>query len=176
MPFPAMRPECADASAEASMEMVQNVIVAVRTIKAELNISPSARMDMLIRTASDEAARLFDANTELMQFLARVGSVTLGDDVQAPKASASAVVAGNEIILPLSGHVNFEDEVARLEKEIGKVEKDLKQVTGKLRNESFVAKAPAEIVQKEKDRAVELEATMETLLKLQKRFRDAMDA
>ncbi|GFM35986.1 valine--tRNA ligase [Desulfovibrio psychrotolerans] len=176
MPFPAMRPECADASAEASMEMVQNVIVAVRTIKAELNISPSARMDMLIRTASDEAARLFDANTELMQFLARIGSVTLGGDVQAPKASASAVVAGNEIILPLSGHVNFEDEVARLEKEIGKVEKDLKQVTGKLRNESFVAKAPAEIVQKEKDRATELEATMETLLKLQKRFRDAMDA
>jgi len=175
MPFPPARPECASRAAEADMELVQNTIVAVRTIKAELNISPSAKMDVLIRTASDEVRGLFDANKEVMLFLARLNSVSCGSDVKAPKASASSVVSGNEIILPLSGHVNFADELARLDKEIGKIEKDLKGVLGKLRNDSFVAKAPAEIVQKEKDRAVELEETLDTLQKLQKRFRDAME-
>ncbi len=174
-PYPPLRPQCECKATEEAMELVQNTIVAVRTIKAELNIAPSAKMDALIRTASAEMRTLYEENIEIMQFLARLETIAIGDDLHAPKASASAVVGGNEIILPLAGHVNFADELARLDKELGKVEKDLKQVTGKLRNESFVAKAPAEIVQKEKDRAKELEETLEKLERLQQRFRDAME-
>jgi valyl-tRNA synthetase len=172
--YPEMRPACEDNDAEAAMTLIQETIVAVRTIKAELNVAPQTRLNVLIRTASDEAKALYEDAMEVMQALARLNNVELGADVEAPKASASSVVQGNEVIVPLEGLVNFEDELARLDKELGKVEKDLKQASGKLRNESFVNNAPAAIVEKEKARAAELEDTQQKLLKLQKRLVDAM--
>jgi valyl-tRNA synthetase len=99
----------------------------------------------------------------------------MGADAAGPRASASAVVEGNEVIVPLAGLVDFEAELARLDKELGKVGKEKEKLEAKLANESFVSRAPADIVAKERARSQELAETQEKLESLRKRLADAMD-
>lgn len=172
--YPEERPLCRKPQEAADMELIQSAISAVRTIRAELNIVPSYRLQLLIRPVSEHEAGLFDDARQMMMVLARLESLTIASDVEAPKASASSVVGGNEIIVPLTGAVDFEAELARLEKEMGKLEKDLIQVNKRLANESFASKAPADIVAKERARAEELVDARTKLEALQTRFRDAI--
>lgn len=171
--YPAARPECRDAKASHRMSLVQESIVAIRTIKAELGISPSVRLKALIRTASDEDFADLTASHDLICALARLDDFTLGADVKGPKASASAVVQGNEIIVPLQGLVDFEAELARVDKELAKIDKEREKIAAKLSNESFVSRAPAAIVEKDRAAAAELAVAREKLEKLRERFVNA---
>ena len=173
-PFPAARPGCVRAEDAARMELVQGVIGAVRTIRAELNIAPSLRLTALVRTANEHDRQVLEENRQMLLVLARLENAEFGPAIEAPRASASNVVSGNEVIVPLTGAVDFEAELARLDKELGKIEKDLVQVNKKLANESFVDKAPAEVVAKERARAGELADAKAKLEALQVRFREAI--
>ncbi|MBZ2170938.1 valine--tRNA ligase [Nitratidesulfovibrio sp. SRB-5] len=173
-PFPAARPGCVRAEDAARMELVQGVIGAVRTIRAELNIAPSLRLTALVRTANEHDRQVLEENRQMLLVLARLENAEFGPAIEAPRASASNVVSGNEVIVPLTGAVDFEAELARLDKELGKIEKDLVQVNKKLANESFVDKAPAEVVAKERARAGELADAKAKLEALQQRFREAI--
>ena len=173
-PFPAARPGCVRTEDAARMELVQGVIGAVRTIRAELNIAPSLRLTALVRTANEHDRQVLEENRQMLLVLARLENAEFGPAIEAPRASASNVVSGNEVIVPLTGAVDFEAELARLDKELGKIEKDLVQVNKKLANESFVDKAPAEVVAKERARAGELADAKAKLEALQQRFREAI--
>jgi valyl-tRNA synthetase len=153
-PYPKARPECEDESAVADMEFLQGVIVAVRNIRAELGVAPGVALDVLVRAGGADQAFLTAHETEIAA-LARTGSLTAAPDIEPPKGCASAVVRGCELFVPLAGVVDFEAELARLDKELGKISKELEFVTKKLGNESFVSKAPAEVVAKEKAKAAD---------------------
>jgi valyl-tRNA synthetase len=156
-PYPARRPQCLSDTVGRHMELLQGVVVSVRNIRSELGIGPSVRLDALVRTASDEDRAFLDENAELIRVLARLSSLAGGPDVAAPRASASAVVAGgNEVYVVLTGAIDFDAEIARLDKEQGKLAKDLDIIRRKLGNEDFVAKAPAAVVDKEKAKAADL--------------------
>ena len=172
--FPAARPGCVKPDDDARMELVQGIIGAVRTIRSELNISPSLRLTVMVRAIDPAQQALLEANREVITVLARLGELVVAAEVEAPKASASGVVQGLEVIVPLSGAVDFEVELARLDKELGKIEKDLVQVNKKLANESFVSKAPEDVVAKERARADELADAKAKLEALQHRFREAI--
>ena len=86
---------------------------------------------------------------------------------------ASAVFDGNEIVVPLHGAIDFEVELARLDKEFLKLEKEYNMLSGKLRNESFLAKAPKDIVENDQARVKELAEAMVKLDSLRQRFREA---
>jgi valyl-tRNA synthetase len=173
--YPETRPACVSPDAEKRMALVQGVISAIRTIKAELNIAPTTRLNALVRTVSDAALEELEASREVISVLARLEGLTMGADAAGPRASASAVVEGNEVIVPLAGLVDFEAELARLDKELGKVGKEKEKLEAKLANESFVSRAPADIVAKERARSQELAETQEKLESLRKRLADAMD-
>ncbi len=173
-PFPAERPACLNPQAVADMEMLQAAITAIRTMRAELNIAPSLRLKAVIRPQDDAARELLTANSSLIVFLARLGECVIDPEAHAPKASASSVAAGNEIILPLEGAVNFQDELTRLDKELAKMAKEHAMLAGKLANENYVQRAPAEIVERDKARVAELEDARVKLLALQQRFREAL--
>ena len=173
-PYPPLRPGCAREAEACRMELIQGVIVAVRTIKAELGISPGHKVSLLLHPANEAQAALLEENRSLILTLARLESLSLGADAAVPKASASAVVQGCQVIVPLRGAVDLNGELARLDKELAKLEKDVVGVNMKLSNESFVSRAPAEVVAREKERSRQLLDAKAKLQALRARFAQAL--
>jgi len=111
---------------------------------------------------------------ELIKSLARFENVTIGPDVEAPKASGAAVVQGNEIFVPLEGVVDFESELARLDKNLAKLEKTMVGVTRKLGNPGFVNNAPPQVLEKEKGKLAGMEEEKAKLIQLKERLESVM--
>ncbi len=149
--------------------------MAVRTIKAELGISPAHRVGLLLHPVDVAQQALLEENRDRMLTLARLEELTVGADVQAPKASASAVVEGCQVIVPLRGAVDLNGELARLDKELAKLEKDIVGVNKKLSNESFISRAPADVVERERERAGKLLDAKAKLEALRTRFAEALN-
>ncbi len=173
--YPATRAACKKPEQALQMEFIQEVIVAVRTIRAELNIAPSLRIKVLIKAGKEAQETLLQGATDMICSLARLEELRLEKNAEAPKASASQIVQGCQIIIPLSGSVDLQGELARLDKEIAKMDKDLEGIAKKLANESYVEKAPAEVVQKDRDRAVEINDARTKLESLRARFQEALE-
>lgn len=155
-PYPATRPECSRPGPSGQMEFIQAVIVAARTIKAELGINPTRKVDLIIHPASEEQEDLLNDNNAYLWQLARLSSLQISGDAKSPGMSAMQVVDGCQVVVPLEGLVNIDDELARLDKELARIEKDLVATNKKLHNESFVGRAPADVVNREKERAAKL--------------------
>ncbi len=172
-PFPETRPECICPDDASLMEMIQNIIVAIRTIRAELNISPSLKLVAIIRPVDQQTKKVLQEQSNLLITLARLETLHIDENAEIPKVTANQVVAGNEIIVPLSGAVDFAAEISRIEKELGKLDKEHAMLAGKLENPNYVAKAPAEVVEKDKARIIELQDAKEKLNALKVRFSEA---
>ncbi len=172
--YPEFRPQCVKSRESDDMVFLQEAISAIRTIRAELNIKPSYKLSVVLRPASDEQSALLEANRGFFD-LARLESLTIDRNAHAPKASASNVVRGCEVIVLLTGAVDFKAELARLDKEIGKVDKDLAALDAKLSNENFVKRAPADLVESEKARHADLIDKKAKMQALQTRFKEAME-
>jgi valyl-tRNA synthetase len=151
-PYPEERPQCRQEGVVQRMELLQEVITGVRNIRAELNIGPSVKLALLVKPSGDEDAAFLKDNEDFILKLARLESMNVDAGVEAPKASAGAVAGGNQLFVPLSGIVDFDAEIARLEKELTKVDKELSVVSRKLANEDFTAKAPPQVVEKEREK------------------------
>ena len=172
--YPEFRPQCVKSRESDDMVFLQEAISAIRTIRAELNIKPSYKLSVVLRPASDEQSALLEANRGFFD-LARLESLTIDRNAHAPKASASNVVRGCEVIVLLTGAVDFKAELARLDMEIGKVDKDLAALDAKLSNENFVKRAPADLVESEKARHADLIDKKAKMQALQTRFKEAME-
>ena len=173
--YPEKRDYCLRDNEAQMMEFVQNVIVAVRTIKAELNISPSIKVKLMLHPNDNMQQSLLEQNKSFIMTLAKLESLEIGQNIVSPKASASSVVDGCQVILPLIGTVDLKSEVERLNRELSKLDKDLTTISKKLENESFIEKAPKEVVDREKERFNVLLDNKNKLLSLQKRFIEALE-
>lgn len=172
--YPEIRDNCRSENAVSQMELFQGIVSGVRNIRTELLIAPSKKLGMIMRTSSAEALSLINDNSELVKFLARLESVEAGPDVRGPKASGTAVVQGNEIFIPLAGAVDFESELARLDKEFAKLDKDLIVIEKKLSNDAFVNNAPAAVVAQERERLAEIDDKRAKLTELKNRLISVM--
>jgi len=151
--FPEPSGTLRDADAERRMGLVMDAVSAVRTIRGEMNIPPSRRLEARIRiNASDrpviESMRLF------VERLARA-EIEVGPDVEKPANAATEVRPPMEVFVPIDGLVDVRAEIARLDKDLAKVEAELAGITKKLANEDFLARAPEAVVAKEKSRHAE---------------------
>ncbi|MCO4321892.1 valine--tRNA ligase [Aliidiomarina quisquiliarum] len=149
--------------ASADMEWIKKVIVAVRTIRAEMNLSPSQSLDVLISGADETTQRRVEQNRSFLKALARLDSISFINHADEAPASATALVGRVEFHIPMAGLIDKEAELARLDKSIEKVLSDLGKVKGKLANENFVSRAPANVIAQENERLVEGEATLKQL-------------
>lgn len=152
-----------DVQAEADVEWLKGVIEGIRNIRGEMNISPSKPLAILFRNGSDQDKTRLDANRPFLQTLAKLESVTwlnVGDE--APM-SATALVGDMEVLVPMAGLIDKDAEIARLQKEIDKATKDLERIQSKLSNDSFVAKAPIEVVEKERAKCDDLQLAVSKL-------------
>lgn len=161
--FPVAADLAVDPASDAAVESLKSVIEAIRTIRGESNIKPGQSLDLLLKGGAPELPTQMAATETLLKRLAKIDSVawvTEGDEVP---AHALQVVSGLSVMVPLAGAIDIDAELARLTKEIGKLEVEVKKVEGKLSNEKFVAKAPAEVVAKERARAAEYRDKLDTL-------------
>lgn len=160
-----------DEAAVKELEWLKNVIVAVRTIRSEMNISPAKQVPVLLRKGSAADKSNYELHHRLLFTLAKIESLKWLAADETPPQSASAFVSELEIFIPMAGLINKEEETARLKREIARLEKDLTVITNKLQNPQFVDKAPADVVAKERARQEELQTT---LVKVQKQLEDVM--
>ncbi|MEW5735065.1 MAG: valine--tRNA ligase [Thermodesulfobacteriota bacterium] len=138
----------ADQEAEDTIALVVGVVTAVRNIRGEMNISPSAVLSASVRPSGEKDAAGLSRMAGMIKNLARLSELSVDGAAHRPKGSATAVFAGNEIFVSLSGVLDLAKETERLQKEIGKLDKDLSKTSAKLNNEDFLAKAPEEVRQK----------------------------
>lgn len=150
--YPQVRPEFDDAQAAQGVEVLKEVIRNVRNSRAEVNVAPSKAITILIKTKTPEIEEFFKANENYLRRFTNPEVLEISSDVDAPAQAMSAVITDAEIYLPLADLINVEDEIARLNKELAKWQKELDMVGKKLANEKFVANAKPEVVEKEKEK------------------------
>ena len=149
--------------AEAQIDWLKAVITGIRNIRGEANIKPSQAVPLLLQHGSDADVSRAEATETILKRLAKVDSIEWLADDATPPANALALVDQLKVMIPLAGIIDVAEERGRLEKEIAKSNQELKRLQGKLGNDKFVANAPAEVVQKERDKASALEARLTTL-------------
>ncbi|MGP9824023.1 valine--tRNA ligase [Ectopseudomonas khazarica] len=159
-PWPVANETRIDAAAEGDIEWVKQLMLGVRQIRGEMKISMAKRIDIIVANASTEDQRRLADFEPLLNKLAKLESVrVLAAGEEAPM-SATTLVGEMEVLVPMAGLIDKDAELARLDKEIGRLEGEVKRVGGKLSNEGFVAKAPAEVLEKERAKLAEAEQAL----------------
>jgi valyl-tRNA synthetase len=163
-PYPQSDPPRIDSAASDEMRWVMGVISAARTIRAERDIAPSKTLPVLLADGSTRELHWMQQNAHYLKLLGRMESLTWLESGQSAPESAMELVGQMKVQIPLGALINKQDELARINKEIEKFEKELVKARGKLANADFVARAPAAVVDQEKQRVADFEAA---LIKLQ---------
>jgi len=127
-----------------------------RSVRSELNVPPSAKPDLFIVDANPRQTEILQANSALISTTLRVGGVRFDP---APPGSIPYVVQGLTAAMPVAGFVDVAAERARLGKEIGSLSTDIDRTAKKLANPDFVARAPEEVVDENRERLAEAEAS-----------------
>ncbi|HTO94059.1 MAG TPA: valine--tRNA ligase, partial [Bacteroidota bacterium] len=149
-----------DTAVEKQMAYVQSIIEAVRTIRGEMSIPPSREITLLVTAGEAHPAEEVRRYEGYMMRLARVSSLSIIEPGARPPLSATAVVEGEEIFVPLEGVIDLDLERSRLGKEIERVTGMLKGIGGKLANPDFTGKAPPEVVAREQEKQAAFEANL----------------
>jgi valyl-tRNA synthetase len=173
-PYPQPDTTAIDTAAEEEVDWIKGIIVAIRNIRGEMDISPAKSISVYLRKGSNRDQELLANNTQYLVKLAKLESIQWLDSTEEPPISATQLYQELEILVPLAGLIDVEAEQARLEKEIGKLQSALFTLDKKLANEKFVANAPAAIVEKErakqatmKNSKASLEDKLQTLKQLE---------
>jgi valyl-tRNA synthetase len=133
---------------ESKMGILMDVITGIRNVRGEMNIAPSLTLQVSVQTEDAKIREIIDAHQDLITNLARLNSLTAYKTGKKPKSSATAVVNNATIFVSLEGIIDFAKETQRLEKEIKKLTAELLTVSKKLENEGFISKAPANVIEK----------------------------
>ncbi|WP_251549411.1 valine--tRNA ligase [Neobacillus muris] len=148
--WPEVKPELTDEQAAQEMKLLVEMIRSVRNIRAEVNTPLSKKIKMLVKAKDEKILKALEANRSYIERFCNPEELMMGTDVDAPDKAMTAVITGVEIILPLEGLINIDEEIARLEKELDKLTKEVDRVQKKLSNEGFMKKAPEAVVAEER--------------------------
>ncbi|MBT0717579.1 valine--tRNA ligase [Rosenbergiella epipactidis] len=165
--FPEWAAEKEDAQAQSDIEWIKQAIIAVRNIRAEMNISPSKPLELSLRGATSEVERRVSANLTFLKRLAKLETITLLAAEEKAPVSVTKLVEGAELLIPMAGLINKDVELERLAKELGKVDLEIEKIATKLGNEGFVARAPEAVVAKERERLADLEHSKAKIIEQQ---------
>ncbi|MDH3886070.1 MAG: class I tRNA ligase family protein, partial [Desulfobacterales bacterium] len=152
--YPADRKDSADIrrenKAESEMDLLIELISAVRNIRGEMNIAPSLNLTATVQTKETNVKTTLEQHQDIIINLAKLNAFSVNASAERPKSSATAVVGGATIFVPLEGIIDFSKEARRLEKEMNKLTKELAVVSKKLENDGFLNKAPNDVVEQVK--------------------------
>ena len=153
-----------DETAEVEMQAVIDLISRVRNIRSEMNIKPGERVPLLIGAPDEKLRAVFSASSDQISRIVRVSTIGIGEQTNAPRASARAVLAGGaEVAVPLEGLIDFEQERQRLRKEKVKLEAESEKLEAQLANPQFTERAPVEKVNEARARIADIAQRMSQL-------------
>jgi len=162
-PWPQYKEEYENKDAENKMEKIMSIIKAIRNIKSDMNIPYNKKIDLYLNVHEKDLLKLIEENTHYIETMIKTKSLEAGEGINKPEYSATAVLEGIEIFIPLKGIINISEEIARLEKKLNKITNELNVIFKKINNEDFLSKAPEDIVKKERDKADDLRSIKERL-------------
>ncbi|MBN1211836.1 MAG: valine--tRNA ligase [candidate division Zixibacteria bacterium] len=164
-PWPQSDRRHIDERLEESLKQIQDVVTAVRSIRAELNVPPGKKSDLYIRVNEPAFATLLENHIQYFRSLARVENLHCSVDIKKPPFSASAVISGAEIYVPLSGLIDIELEKKRLQKNLDDLKVQLEKISKKLANPDFLANAPKDVIERERGKKEDFQERSQRLNK-----------
>jgi valyl-tRNA synthetase len=160
-----------NAAADAEIGWVIRLISEVRSVRSEMNVPAGARVPLVVSGASDETMARAKRHEETILRLARIEAMSFG---KAPAGAVQIVLDEATLALPLAGIIDVAAESKRLKREIDKVGSEIRQLDAKLANEKFVARAPEHVVEEQRERKADAEATAARLEQALKRLEAAL--
>ncbi len=161
--YPVADENAIDLEIEAQMSKIQECISTVRNLRKQVNIAPGKKVNISIKTVSDADTELTEKYSYYFRKLANIEDINVGTEIDKPKSSIASVAVDMEIYLHLDGLIDLEAEKARINKQLGKLEGELKRINGKLNNKKFVDNAPEQVVTKEKEKFEEVSTKVNKL-------------
>jgi valyl-tRNA synthetase len=160
-----------DPESEAEIGWVVDLVTAIRSVRAEMNIAPATLTPLVLSGASTETRERAQRWSDVVKRMARLADITFAE--RPPEGAVQLLVRGEVVALPLKGVIDLAAEKNRLDKEIAKADADIKRVDAKLGNEKFVANAPEEIVEEEKEKREAAVARKAKLVEALERLKNA---
>ena len=159
--YPTFRSDLYFETEKAEFEAVMDIVKAIRNIRAEMNVAPSKRIHITVKTDREDLIR---SGEGYLAKLAGVEKVTYNASYVPEKKVSTAVTAAAEIFIPLGDLIDYEKEIERLQKEKASLEKEIARSKGMLGNPGFVARAPEAVVNQEKERLATNEEKLAKIL------------
>ncbi len=150
-----------DQPAVKDFELIQNIITTIRNLRAESKIPPAKKLQAIIISAKE--AKLIKAQAEVIKHLSRLEDLVIATRAKKPAKSFSAVITGAEIYLPVSGMIDTDKEIKKLEAEVKRIEEFTIHLEQKLKNQRFLDRAPKEIIKAERDKLVSNKEKLESI-------------
>lgn len=141
-----------DPESEPTMDLIIRIITGIRNVRGEMNIAPSASIDVILQSDDDLLRKTLSLNDDIIINLAGLKSFLVAEPGKRPKKAATTVVSGAIMYISLEGIIDFSKEKERLEKELAKLQDEIAASVKKLRNDDFLSKAPADIVGKVREK------------------------
>jgi valyl-tRNA synthetase len=161
--FPEHKNSVIDVSALEDINWVKQVIVAIRTIRAEMGISPAKPIPMYLSNGNNQDKLRLESQQQFLKTLAKLESITWLNEGETAPVSATGLAGKMEILIPMQGLIDKDAELGRLDKELQKMQKEQQRISGKLSNPGFTDKAPEAVVAKERIKLSEVEDAMAIL-------------
>ncbi|MFF3924958.1 valine--tRNA ligase [Paenibacillus lactis] len=148
--WPVYDPAFENPESVAEMNLLMDVIRAVRNIRAEVNVPMSKKVELLLKPVNEQIAGIIDRNADYIRRFCNTSEYQSSLELATPEKAMTAVVTGVELFLPLAGLIDIAQEIARLEKEIQHLNSEVERVEKKLNNPGFVSKAPEKVIEEER--------------------------
>jgi len=161
--YPTVHSEFIKPEVEKEIEWLKSIIQTIRTIRSEMSITPNKVIPLILRNVSKDNQQHLETHHKLLVTMSKVSPITCLNKNESVPPAATGVVDGLEIFIPMADLIDKKAELARLKKEIAKLEKDKQVMSGKLSNDSFINKAPADVIAKEKERLHKTEHALSKL-------------
>ncbi len=170
-PYPKAAQSKIDRHAENEVEWIMSCILGIRKIRGEMDISPGKRVPVLVSDASEEDLAKLESSRAYLDVVGKIESINILSETDEQPESAIFMVGNMKLLIPMAGLIDKQAELERLNKQVGQIESEAQRVAGKLENKGFVDKAPAAVVEKQKQKAEDLKIQLEGLLQQVEKIR-----